>query len=181
LPLPLPGSLESRNMIDEVDRKIIDLLLQNGRITHEEIAKRLNFSRPAIHQRVAKLTEKGIIKNYTTEINWEKLGYAIDAFILATVYTKDFNEMIEELLKLKHEDQDWIILNVYRVTGKHCILLRVKAKSTANISALHDQMLQFVGIIETYTMLVLQSRVVNWNNNRQNSESENCLTEEQGI
>lgn len=145
-------------MIDEIDRKILALLIQNGRITHEEIAKRLNFSRPAIHQRVAKLTEKGIINSYTAEINWEKLGYAIDAFILATVYTKDFNEMIDELLKLEH--QDWIVLNVYRVTGKHCIMLRVKAKNSASISALHDQMLQFVGIVETYTMLVLQSRAV---------------------
>ncbi|HHU06977.1 MAG TPA: Lrp/AsnC family transcriptional regulator [Clostridiaceae bacterium] len=145
-------------MIDEIDRKILALLIQNGRITHEEIAKRLNFSRPAIHQRVAKLTEKGIINSYTAEINWEKLGYAIDAFILATVYTKDFNEMIDELLKLEH--QDWVVLNVYRVTGKHCIMLRVKAKNSASISALHDQMLQFVGIVETYTMLVLQSRAV---------------------
>lgn len=148
-------------MLDEIDRKILNLLLHNGRITHEEIAKRLNFSRPAIHQRVAKLTEKGIISSYTAEINWEKLGFAIDAFILATVYTKDFNEMIDELLKLEH--QDWIVLNVYRVTGKHCIMLRVKAKNSASISVLHDQMLKFVGIVETYTMLVLQSRAVTYN------------------
>ncbi|HHV41459.1 MAG TPA: Lrp/AsnC family transcriptional regulator [Clostridiaceae bacterium] len=161
--------MENATMIDKIDRKIIDLLLQNGRITHEEIAKRLNFSRPAIHQRVAKLTEKGIITAYTAQICWEKLGYAIDAFILATVYTKNFNEMIGDLLKLEHED--WMIQNIYRVTGKHCILLRVKAKNAASISVLHDQMLQFVGIVETYTMLVLQNRVINNNDYEDSIES----------
>ncbi len=147
-------------MIDEIDRKIIGLLLQNGRIAHEEIAKRLNFSRPAIHQRVAKLTDKGIISKYTTEINWEKLGYAIDAFMMATVHTKDFNEMIDELINL--ETNDWIIQNIYKITGKHCIMLRVKAKNSASISALHDKMLQIDGMVETNTMLVLHSRATNY-------------------
>lgn len=46
-------------------------------MSHEEMGKRLNISRPAIHQRVSKLEQNNIIKGYSTEINWSKAGQVI--------------------------------------------------------------------------------------------------------
>ena len=59
-------------MMDEIDVKILKLLEFNGRMSHEEISKRLNLSRPAIHQRISKLEQNNIIKGYRTDINWSK-------------------------------------------------------------------------------------------------------------
>ena len=64
--------------MDEMDIKILRLLGNNGRMSHEEIGKRLNISRPAIHQEVSRLEQSGIIKGYNTEINWIKAVRALE-------------------------------------------------------------------------------------------------------
>ena len=61
--------------MDSLDMQIIKNIEKEGRISHEELSKRLNLSRPAIHNRVTKLEEQGIISGYKAAISWVKLGY----------------------------------------------------------------------------------------------------------
>ncbi|MBV6716450.1 Lrp/AsnC family transcriptional regulator [Paenibacillus chitinolyticus] len=56
--------------MDSIDIKINRLLEENGRLSHEEISKCLHISRPAVHQRVAKLEKNGIIKGYRGIVDW---------------------------------------------------------------------------------------------------------------
>lgn len=58
--------------MDDIDIKILNILENNGRMSHEEISKMLNMSRPAVHQRVSKLEKSGIIKGYNAVIDWSK-------------------------------------------------------------------------------------------------------------
>lgn len=133
-------------MIDDNDSKIVRLLLDDGRMSHEAIARRTNFSRPAIHQRIAKLTEQETIKGYSAKINWADLGYSIDAFVFLVVHTKNFNRMIEEVMALTQEGI--LIQKCYRVTGLKCLMLRIKAYSSNDLTRLHDSLLQIEGMIK---------------------------------
>ncbi|MDR7317239.1 winged helix-turn-helix transcriptional regulator [Brevibacillus nitrificans] len=54
--------------MDDVDLRILELLEENGRLSHEEISKLLHISRPAVHQRVGKLEKSGVIKGYRSII-----------------------------------------------------------------------------------------------------------------
>jgi Lrp/AsnC family leucine-responsive transcriptional regulator len=133
--------------------KILDLLESNGRMSHEEIGKRLNMSRPAIHQRVSKLEESKIIKGYSTEINWSKAGQGIRAVVFINVRTSDFNEIMNRVINLKIEDLT--IERCYRITGQWCIMLKIRASLTEHITLLHDELLKIEGMLDTFTMLIL--------------------------
>ncbi|MDO5688803.1 MAG: Lrp/AsnC family transcriptional regulator [Tissierellia bacterium] len=140
--------------MDELDIKILNLLLHDGKMTHEEISSRLNLSRPAIHRRINNLMAEGVIKGYSVLLDWSELGFKIDTFILVDVKTHNFNVLIDRIMSLR--DADYIIRNGYRVTGSSCILLRVAAKSTNDLTRLHDRMKEMDEVVDTNTMLVLQ-------------------------
>lgn len=139
--------------MDEIDAKILKLLETNGRISHEEISKQLNMSRPAIRQRILKLEKTGVIKGYNTTIDWSKVGQGIRAIILIKVKTGDFNKLMEQIIRLNVDGLT--IEKCYRITGQWCIMLQMRASITDQITQLHDEMLKIEGILETFTMLIL--------------------------
>lgn len=139
--------------MDDMDIKILELLENNGRLSHEEIGKRLNISRPAIHQRVSKLEQNGIIKGYSTEIDWVKVGQGIRAIVSINVRTSDFNAIMDRVINIKIEGLT--IEKCYRITGQWCIMLKIRAGLTNQITLLHDELLKIEGMLDTFTMLIL--------------------------
>ncbi len=139
--------------MDEMDFKIIELLEHNGRISHEEIGKKLNISRPAIHKRVNTLEENGIILGYNTKIDWSKTGQVIKAFISVNVRTNDFNKILSKISNI-HID-GLVIEECYRVTGQWCIILKIRSSFTDQITSLHDELLKIEGMLDTSTVLIL--------------------------
>ena len=67
--------------IDKIDRKILQLLLRNARMPYLEIARECGISGAAIHQRVKKLDEQGIILGSRLEVNPRCLGYDVCALV----------------------------------------------------------------------------------------------------
>lgn len=139
--------------MDNLDIQILELLEKNGRMTHEEIGRRLHISRPAIHQRVAKLEQNNIIESYHANINWDKLGQVISAVIFVNVRTLDFNQTMKQILDLSIEGLT--IEECYRITGQWCLMLKVRAELTDQLTLLHDELLKMEGMQDTFTMLIL--------------------------
>lgn len=85
--------------MDNTDLKIISLLQANGRIAMKDLAKEVNMSAPATAERVRKLEEAGVIKGYSADVDWEKLGYPVHAYMAATVANasarKDFYAYVQ--------------------------------------------------------------------------------------
>lgn len=145
--------------MDDIDIRILKLLENNGRMSHEEMSKRLNMSRPAIHQRVSKLEQSKTIKGYSTEIDWSKAGQGIRAIVFINVRTSDFNGIMEQVNNLKIAGLT--IEKCYRITGKWCIMLKIRASITEQITALHDELLKINGMLDTFTMLILSDAIKN--------------------
>lgn len=143
------------NHLDETDYRILQLLHDDGRMTHAAISEELDMTRPSIHKRVHKLYDNGYIDSYKAELNWEKLGYTVDALISLSTNTKDFNSMIRHIINMR--DPNYIILSCQRVTGAYCLLLHVRARLTTDLTSLHDTLLEVEGIESTNTMLILQT------------------------
>ena len=81
--------------LDETDRKILELLQKNGRMSVKEMSGHLNLSPTPIFERIKKMEKSGIIDHYTTVLNLEKLGKKLNAF--AHVSFKDHSkELISE-------------------------------------------------------------------------------------
>ncbi|SHI81377.1 Lrp/AsnC family transcriptional regulator [Lutispora thermophila] len=142
--------------MDDIDIRILRILEKEGRITHEELSKRLNLSRPAIHQRVVKLEQAGVIKGYRTDIEWSKAGQPLRALVFINVKTSDFNGLMDEIVNIKVKGLD--IEECLRITGQWCVMLRIRAEETSQITLLHDEVLKIQGVIETFTMLILSEK-----------------------
>ena len=83
--------------LDEIDQKIITLLIENARYTYSEIGDRLGLSRVAIKNHIDALEAQGIIEEYTTIINPQKLGGAVSCYFEIETSPSSFTKVIQLL------------------------------------------------------------------------------------
>jgi Lrp/AsnC family leucine-responsive transcriptional regulator len=141
--------------MDFLDLQIIKNMEKEGRISHEELSKRLNLSRPAIHNRVAKLEDQGIIAGYKAVIDWTKLGYTTYAIISLRVRTDDYDRLLKQLKNLIIPDL--VIEECHIVTGTWCILMKVRCMAPVGLKAIQDELHKIDCIRESSTSLILSS------------------------
>lgn len=66
---------------DDIDKKILWLVSVHGRMTHEEIARRVHVSRPAVHERVRRLEQDGVIRGYRGIVDWAAVDFGLCGFV----------------------------------------------------------------------------------------------------
>ena len=116
--------------LDELDRKIVRLLIQNARMSYSEIGEQVGISRVAVKMRVQALEKKGIIEEYTAIINPQKINGAISCYFEIETMPDTLSE-VTELLR-----QSDIITQIYRVTGKCKLHVHAVAASGEEMEAL---------------------------------------------
>lgn len=140
--------------LDDIDRKIISYLKVNSKTKLTTLSKKLNIPVSTIHTRIKKLEKEGIIKKYTIEIDYKKIGYEIQAFILIKYDAnsiKTQRDLLKELLRLPNVDKGYII------TGEWDILLMCRFQTIDDLSRfILDRLRNIGGVKETYTLVVLQ-------------------------
>ncbi len=141
--------------MDDIDLKILDILAANGREAHERIGKTLNLSRPAVHQRVRKLEETGLIKSYHASIDWTKLGQAINALIYLKINAVIFQNIINDIIKITADGT--FLEECHRLAGEWCIMLKIRTISPKNLTNYIDQLLKVNGITGTSTTFILSA------------------------
>ena len=67
--------------MDEIDREIVRILHANGRLNQERVAREVKLSRPAVHERIRRLEEEGVIRGYKALVDWAALGQPVTAFV----------------------------------------------------------------------------------------------------
>lgn len=142
--------------MDEIDLKIIQLLEKNGRLSHAELAKLISISRPAIHQRIAKLEKKGLIVGYKALINWYQIQPCTRCFIFIKVNGRHFDLLAENITSIVIPDI--VIEEYHRLAGEWCILLKIRVLRPEDTTKMLDQIWRFDGILETSTTFILDSK-----------------------
>lgn len=111
--------------LDPIDRKILMLLQENGRITTKEMAAQLGMSSTPVFERTKKLEKAGIISHYAAIINAEKLGKKLYAF--AHISLKDHSKtLVEKFSKQISEIPE--VLECHYVTGDSDFILKIILK-----------------------------------------------------
>lgn len=136
-------------MIDETDKKILDELSKNSRLTMKELGNKIHLTAPATTSRVTKLLDSGIIRGCSIEINHVKLGYAIHAFI--NIFTKNIQH---QAYLAFIETQDLYVINNYKISGESCYLLECKFPSTEVL----DQFLKDLNKYANYKVSIVISK-----------------------
>lgn len=131
---------------DEIDFKIACQLKENSRISYKEIGKNISLSPSSVYTRIKKMEEKGIIRQYSTDIDWGKFGYAIHAFILL----KDDKVIGDTPDFLKDRDE---VFNCWMVSGEHDYMLEVYVSNNKKLEELMNYIYEKLGRTLTYLII----------------------------
>lgn len=120
---------------DATDWLLLEELQQDGRLSFNELARRINLSAPAVAERVRRLEQSGVITGYHAHVDPARTGRTVEALVRMACYGPR--------CLLRHPDvieQSPEILEVHRLTGDACCLLRVAVQSMADFQTLIDRL-----------------------------------------
>ncbi len=143
-------ALESEKLLDEIGWKILQELQNNARLSFAELGRRVSLSIPAVTERVRRMEDAGIITGYHADVDPEKIGLPITAFIRMNI-VGDMTPRLTALLKELPE-----ISECHRGTGGDSFIMKVNVASVHHLERLIDRLLPFG---TTTTSIVLSSPV----------------------
>lgn len=97
--------------MDDIDKRIVEMLLENSRMSYVDMGKELGMTRVAVSERVKALQDRGVIEGFTVTLNLQKIGKPISAFFNIDVETYYFDSIAADLA------QDPNVVSVYQMTG----------------------------------------------------------------
>ena len=140
-------------MIDSTDLEILSDLQTNARTSNAVIARRLGMAPSAIHQRVRKLEERGVIAGYAARVDPEMVGRGVLAFVRLTADAALGDEDLP-----RHMAALPGVLEVHDVAGDDGYLLKVRVRDTADLHRLlHRGLGGLPGVRDTRTTIVLKT------------------------
>jgi Lrp/AsnC family transcriptional regulator for asnA, asnC and gidA len=141
--------------IDETNRKILSYLIKNARMPFLEIARECGISGAAIHQRVKKMEESGIIAGSRFNVKPEALGYKVCAFIGITLdHAHKYKTVVKDIAKIPE------VVECHFITGNYTFLLKILCKSHQHLMDLLINTLQNIpGISKTESFIALEQPI----------------------
>ena len=109
--------------LDHLDQKIILLLIQNARMSYSQIGQQTGISRVAVKARIRSLEQRGIIEEYTTIINPQKISGAVSCYFELETLPETLSQVISIL------EGNETVTQIYRVTGKNKLHVHAVAAS----------------------------------------------------
>ena len=137
--------------LDSLDRKILSILKNDSRTPYSVIGKQVHLSAPAVHARVKKLEQNGVIEKHSIELAPEKLGANVCAFIRITKQKYSCADIATQLEKITEIEE------CHSVAGEDCLLAKVRTETPLALTNLLDRIRSVPGIERTVTIVVLQS------------------------
>jgi Lrp/AsnC family transcriptional regulator for asnA, asnC and gidA len=140
--------------LDDLDRKILALLMENAKRPYTELASKLFVSGGTIHVRMNKLIAAGIVKGQTLQVDHTKLGYDVTAFL--GVYLKSSGEYAPAAEYLQGIQE---IVSAHYTTGVYSIFLKVVCRDTDHLRTVLQRIQQYEGIQRTETFISLEESI----------------------
>lgn len=139
--------------VDELDLRIVALLLKDARIPAAQIAEQIGLSRPAVADRLDKLERMRVIRGTTAVVDPCALGRSVTAFIAARGATLSVAGA-ERFRELMRRDE---MLEVHTVAGDDCYLIKVRAGSIGELNMLVQQLTAAPISFSTRTTIVMET------------------------
>jgi Lrp/AsnC family transcriptional regulator for asnA, asnC and gidA len=141
--------------VDNLDRKILEIITLNARIPFKDVAVKCGVSRAAIHQRVQRLVEMGVIVGSGYHVNPKSLGYSTCTYIGITLEKGSmYKSVVDELKKIPE------IVECHFTTGSYTMLTKVYARDNEHLMDLLNNKLQEIpGVIATETLISLEQSI----------------------
>ena len=136
--------------LDSLDQRIVALLIDNARLSYSEIGQRVGISRVAVKARVQALERRGVIEEYTTIINPQKISGAVSCYF--EIETQP-DALLQVAAILKDNDS---VTQIYRVTGRSKLHVHAVTASGEEMEALMAQVIDpLPGVIRCSCNIIL--------------------------
>jgi Lrp/AsnC family leucine-responsive transcriptional regulator len=137
--------------VEDLDRRIVDLLTQDGRISYTDLGKALGMSTSAVHQRVRRLEQRGVVKGYSAKVDQRALGRQLTAFISVTPLDPGAPDDVPERLHGITEIEE-----CHSVAGDESYILKVRVGTPGDLEELIAKV-RGVALVSTRTTVVLST------------------------
>ncbi|OXM82981.1 Lrp/AsnC family transcriptional regulator [Paenibacillus rigui] len=121
-------------LIDDVDKKIMQLLQHNARMPISQISKEVSMSQPSVKERMIKLEEKGVISGYTAKFHLPALNRGTTTFIL--LKTEHCQELVDFCMDRRE------VTDLFRISGEYNYLIKVQTATIEELEELQDSLIK---------------------------------------
>ena len=136
--------------LDAVDTDILNALLENARLSYRQIAKKVNVSVATVMHRL-KALEKGVIKGYTLNLDYEKIGYDIEVIFQVRISK---GKLFEVEQKIAHHPN---VIAVYDITGDFDAVIIARFPSRREMDHFLKKLQTYTFVERTYTEVILNT------------------------
>jgi DNA-binding Lrp family transcriptional regulator len=140
--------------MDDLDGKILSLLVEDGRRTYGDIGRRVSLSTPAVKRRVDRLRERGVLRGYTAVVDHSALGASTEALV-ELFYAP--GTLLDEVTRTLSRHPE--VVEAWSVTGEADAIARVRTHDNADLERLIME-LQREGLVERTRSQVVMSQLV---------------------
>ena len=141
--------------IDTLDKKILNILSKNARMPFKDVAAECGVSRAAIHQRVQRLIEIGVILGSSFNINPKSLGYTTCTYVGITLERGNMYRDVAQQIAMIPE-----VVECHYTTGSYTMLIELYAKDNEQLMELLNDKLQNInGVVSTETLISLEQSI----------------------
>ena len=138
--------------IDNLDKKILSILSKNARIPFKDVAEECNVSRAAVHQRVQRLIESGVITGSGFDVNPMSLGYSTCTYVGITLERGSMYKEVVKRLQLIPE-----VVECHFTTGPYTMICKLYARDNEQLMhLLNGQLQEIPGVVSTETLISLE-------------------------
>lgn len=142
----------SMEKIDNLDKKILGIIMQNARIPSKDVAVERDVSRAAIHQRIQRMIETNVITGSGYHVNPKALGYTTCTYIGIQLQRGSmYRDVVPELEKIRE------IVECHFTTGSYTMLIKLYARDNQHLMELLNDKIQHIpGVTATETFISLE-------------------------
>ena len=141
--------------IDNLDRKILEIIMKNARIASKDVAAVCGVSRAAIHQRIQRMIDLGVIVGSGYIVNPKSLGFSTCTYIGVNLERGAmYRNVVPELEKIPE------VTECYFTTGPYTVLIKVYARDNQHLmELLNDKIQNIPGVTGTETLISLDHSI----------------------
>jgi len=129
--------------LDEIDREIVEHLRENARATFVDIGKVLDVSDATVFNRVKRLTEMGVIKKFTVEVDEAAIGLRTSGFIMVSVKPGTVKEVSTKLVEIQR------VREIHEIHGSEDLIVKVRAKNLRKLRSVILKIREIPDVVQT--------------------------------
>jgi Lrp/AsnC family leucine-responsive transcriptional regulator len=137
-------------LLDEINRRLLQELQADARVSIAELGRRINLSAPAVADRLQRLERAGVITGYHAEVDPKAIGYPIAAVVRVRPTTRQ----LQKIPELAREIPE--VVDCHRITGEDCFFVKLHLRSMDDLEGILDR---FIVLGQTTTSIIHSSPV----------------------